>query len=233
MLRKLSHLVLVGLLALAFFGTAHAGLRAKAKVPHRYSPGALDQSPALATDPLSGATWSAWAYRTGGEYAIALSISDADGFWSEPTFIGLDDRLDQMDAALLADASGNLYLAYAVRETGTVHMSAFHAGSDDWFEPQQVTQVGERASSPTLSVIGDRLVLAYLSGRNQVRVLDWALLPPLKFDPNGVQEGPDGFPLPTKHYESPGDDEADLPAEEEPSPGGFGKKGPSTGQGGG
>ena len=222
MLRKQSPWILAGLLALVgTLGVSQAG-HSKG-LPHRFSPGALDKSPVRATDPLSGTTWSAWAYRSGGEYSIALSARAAGGLWSEPVFIGLDDKLNQTDPAILVDGSGSFYLAYAVKETGAIHVSALYVGRSDWFDPQQVSRTEERASSPALSVVGNRLVLAYVGDRRQVGILDWALLPPRAFTPDGIQEGPDGFPLPSKSVPPV---EGDFPDEDKAPAGTFGKKGP-------
>ena len=77
-----------------------------ADLPRRHSAAAQDGQPVSATL-ASGVEWSAWAYRISGEYAIALSFREPGGSWSEPTFIGLDDRLDQIDPDTVADADGN------------------------------------------------------------------------------------------------------------------------------
>jgi len=191
-------------------GLAVAGERLAERDTPRRHVATYDGQPVTVTLD-TGTAWSAWAYRISGEYAIAVSHRDAGGFWSEPSFIGLDDRLDQIDPAIAADANGNLYLAFAVRETGTIQVTALRAGRQGWFEPQQVTLPSERAGEPTFRVVGDRLVMGYRVGR-EVRLVDWDLLPAATsggMSTEGIQDGPDGFPLAVL---TPGDDDQDDPA---------------------
>lgn len=188
---------LVAAVAVVTSGWAVAGERlADIDIPRRHSATAQDGPPVSVTL-ASGATWSAWAYRISGEYAIALSFREPSGPWGEPFYIGIDDRLDQIDPDIVGDADGNLYLAYAVRETGAIWVTALRAGRQSWFEPQQVTFAGERAEAPTLRVVGDSLVMGYRAGQ-EVRLLDWELLTtysPGGMTTQGIQDGPDGFPL--------------------------------------
>jgi hypothetical protein len=195
-------------------GWAAAGERL-AELPRRHSTAAQDGQP-VTISLGSGEALSAWAYRIGGEYAIALSFRDRDGLWSEPTLIGLDDGFDQIDPDIIADPEGNLYLAFAVRETGAIHVSAAVAGSERWFEPQQVTLPTERAGSPALRVVGDSLVMGYRAGR-EIRLLDWPLLSTYDWGgttAEGIQDGPDGFPLAVLHNGQDDDDEDDDDREE-------------------
>jgi hypothetical protein len=204
----ISSLAAVAILASSW---AMAGERL-ADRPRRHSTAARDGRPVTATL-ASGAAWSAWAYRISGEYAIALSFRGPNGSWSEPSYIGLDDRLDQIDPDIVGDADGNLYLAYAVRETGAIWVTALRAGRQSWFQPQQVTLATERAGAPTLRVVGDRLVMGYRGGR-EIRLLDWGLLATYSsggMTTEGIQDGPDGFPLAVMHN---GDDD-DPPTNEE------------------
>jgi hypothetical protein len=180
-------------------GWAAAGERL-AELPRRHSAAAQDGQPVMVTLE-SGAAWSAWAYRISGEFAIALSFRDPDGVWSEPSFIGLDDRLDQIAPAMTVDADENLYLAFAVRETGTISVSALRAGTQRWFEPQQVTPPSERAGAPMLRVVDDSLVMGYRAGLD-VRLVHWPLLSSYSsggMTTEGIQDGPDGFPVAVLH----------------------------------
>jgi hypothetical protein len=189
-----------------------------ADLPRRHSRAAQDGQPVTAALD-SGAAWSAWAYRISGEYAIALSLRDPSGAWSEPSFIGLDDGLDQIDPDIVGDSNGNLYLAYAVRETGTIWVTALRAGRLSWFQPQLVTPAGERAGGPTLRVVGDRLVMGYRAGRD-VRLLDWELLVTYSsggMTIEGIQDGPDGFPLAVVHQGNDDPDDEDEDREEDDS----------------
>ena len=204
---------LIAAVAILASSWALAGERL-ADLPRRHSTAAQDGQPVSATL-ASGAAWSAWAYRISGEYAIALSFREPGGSWSEPSFIGLDDRMDQIDPNIVADGDENLYLAYAVRETGAIWVTALRAGRQIWFEPQQVTLQGERAGAPTLRIVGDRLVMGYRAGR-EVRLVDWELLRTYSsggMTTEGIQDGPDGFPLAVLHNGDepneppPGDDD--------------------------
>ncbi|MDX1388623.1 MAG: hypothetical protein R3344_05510 [Acidobacteriota bacterium] len=208
---------------LAFTGVLAQDTR---DLPHRYSPRLLDGTPVVVTDELTGTAWSAWTYRLRGESDIALSFRDANGTWSEPVFIGVGDRLDQVEPALALDARGNFYLVFAVGQTGSIHATALGTGRTDWFSPTRVTGPDELASSPSLRVVDDRLVMAYRVGR-EVRIVDWQLLG--AFNPNGTQEGPNGFPT-MEMTPQPEDDP--LPDEEDETrrSGGFrGNDTPSSG----
>jgi hypothetical protein len=215
-MRKRTLFSIAAVVVILACGWAAAGERL-ADLPRRHSAAAQDRQPVTATLD-SGAAWSAWAYRISGEYAIALSFRDPDGVWSEPSFIGLDDRLDQIAPTIAADAEGNLYLGYAVRETGEIFVSATRAGTQRWFEPQRVTNPDERAGSPTFRVVGDSLVMGYRAGR-EIRLLDWPLLttysPGGGMTTEGIQDGPDGFPLAVLHNGQDDDEDNDEGDREE------------------
>ncbi len=199
-MRKRMHLGRIGLLAagLLVAGSspcAAAGL----DLPRRHYVPRFDGAPVVAVDPASGSVWSAWTYRLGGESAVAVAVRRAGEPWAEPTFFGLDDGLSQAQPALLVDGDGIVYLAYAVRETGAIEMSAFYPGREAWFDPQTVSDPSERGSAPALKLVADRVVLAYrVAGAPGIQLRDWPKLPSPRMLPEGIQEGPDGFPLPVK-----------------------------------
>jgi hypothetical protein len=195
-------------------------------LPTSYSPRLLDSRPVVVTDDLTGTAWSAWTYRVRGESDIALSFRGSNGEWTEPVFIGAEDRRDQIQPALQRDDNGNVYLAYVVRQTGAIHTTALAVGREGFFAPTQVTGSGERASSPTLRVVGDRLVMAYRSGR-QVKMLDWAMLG--AYTPSGIQEGPEGFPSIAVKQDDPSHE---LPGEDTEEETSGGLQGNTTGSGG-
>jgi hypothetical protein len=160
------------------------------ETPCRFNPG-LDGAPVYATDSSSGATWAAWAYRWRGEFDIALSMRSPGGAWGDPTFIGRLDGLDQGSPALASDAAGNLYLAFAVRQTGRVYLSGLARGASVWSAPELVTIPGERGSAPALAVVADRLVLAYRTADGKVALR----VRPVIADgvqPYGIYDNPDG-----------------------------------------
>lgn len=175
----------------------------EAGVPHRYIAGALDDGLVRAEDPVHGTIWSAWAYRDGGEYSIALAVTGADGQWSEPVFIGRDDGLNQVQPSLVADPSGHLYVAWAVRESGAIYVAVRRAGQSVWSEPLRVNAPGGNGSAPTLRVIGDRLVIAYREGAGVA--LDELPLLGLPIGTLGIIDSPD----PVERGTDPGKDERD------------------------
>lgn len=203
-------------------GLAAAPLVLPDDVPHRYSMADRDGDPVYVTDPATGISWSAWAYRASGEFSIALAVRSPGERWSEPVFLGLDDGLDQIEPVLAVDGWGNFYLAYTQREEGAIRMSALPVGRDVWFEPRTVTARADFASSPAMLVVRDRLVLAYRAGL-EVKLLDWALLgPPGTYSAKGIQDGPDGFPLPMAETEDQ-DGREELPSMPPPRRDRFGR----------
>ncbi len=161
-------------------------------LPERYAPGRHDQEPVTIADPVHGVVWSAWAYRNGAEYDLALSALGANGRWTEPTLFGLDDGSDQVAPALAVDAAGNVYVAVEVRPAGRIELAVLPAGRSEWIGPLAISADGEIARDPALLVVGGRLVVAY-GTPNGVVLRDRALF--VVQDPTvrtwGIQEGPD------------------------------------------
>ena len=159
--------------------------------PHRYNPRSLDGALVSLTNLTDGRTWSAWAYRDGAEYDVAISSRDAGGYWSEPVFFGRNDNRNQVQPAMAVGASGNLYLAYTDRGTGAIMITALRTGSDTWLRPFAVTQDGERGQMPALRVVADRLIVAFQVGR-ALAIRDLPLFPQsTSVSGQGVQDGPD------------------------------------------
>ena len=181
----------VAVLAVAILcGPAFADPAGRA-MPERFAAGALDGAPVIVEDAFDGTVWSAWAYRDGAEYAIAVSLRGADGAWTEPVFLGRDDGLDQVDPSLAIDATGTAYLAFAVRETGEIQLSLLVGGTAKWSSPARVSADDEIASSPVVRIVADRIVLGYATDAG-TRLIDFALVPGTGFfRPHGIQEGPD------------------------------------------
>jgi len=161
-----------------------------ANLPSRFNP-RLDGGPVYAADSTTGAVWAAWAYRSRGEFDIAVSVRDAAGVWSEPAFIGRLDGLDQATPAMVADAAGNLYLAFAARQTMQIFLSVHRHGAAEWSAPLSVTPPGEHGFSPALAVVAGRLVIGCRTGDGKV---DLEVLP-LETDgfaAQGIYDNPDG-----------------------------------------
>lgn len=152
---------------------------------------AIDGAPVYLVLPADGRTVAAWAYRSAGEFDLAVSIRGVDGRWSEPAFFGQGDRLDQTEPALAVDATGHAYLAFATRPTGEVSLAILLAGSEGFTPAMPIVPAGSGAASPALRVVGDRLVVGWREGRT-VQLADLPLVGGGNRS-SGVQDGPDGF----------------------------------------
>ena len=158
--------------------------------PSRYAPGSLDQEPVLAVNPVDGSILAAWGYRDGGEYSIAIALKTGES-WSEPVFIGRDDRLDQVDPALAFDQYGVAYLAFSVPSLGQVLVTAIAGRPEAALTPQAVSHDGIHSGTPALLVIGVRQAVAFRTGAGVVIRNLPLFSPDESISTNGIQEGPD------------------------------------------
>jgi len=182
--------ILALLLALPAGGGAWAR---DAALPNRYSAAGLDGPLVQIRNPVDGRFWSFWAYRSGAEYDLAISLQREDGSWSEPSFLGEADSLSQVQPAAAVDDDGNVYLAFAVRESGQILMSTLRRGSESWSIPAPFIREPGRHSAPALQIVGRRLIVAYRWGS----AVGITVLPLFGADtPSGIQDGPDSLPLP-------------------------------------
>ena len=172
-MRKLV-VTLVTVLALFTSGTMLIAADSRG-LPFRYAPRSMDGEIRLLELPDSQSTVAVWAYRSGAQYDIAISTTDANGDWSDPVFIGRDDGRNQIDPVIAADASGNVYLAYTDVAEGSVKLSTRPAGRTDWTPPVGVTPQAAQADRAGVMVVGQRLVVAYNVGR-QIQMIDLPLL---------------------------------------------------------
>jgi hypothetical protein len=168
---------------------------AEVVVPDLYN-GQVDGTPVYAEEPTDGRIWSAWAYRSGAEFDLVVSVRDRRGRWSEAVFLGRDDGLNQVEPALVADRNGNLYLAWTEQPTGRVLASALRAGEVSWSEPIQLNETGVSGSAPALEIVRGRMAVAWRTELGtKIRVL------PLADDAlwqskSSIVDGPD--PISTK-----------------------------------
>jgi len=188
MRKPLALFVAVCCITVLVVAPALAAPRAK-NLPHRYIPHGMDGRLDWITSPADGTNWSTWSYRNGAEYDVAISFRGEYGFWSEPLLIGEDDGLDQGEPVLAADRQGTIYLAYAERSPDRIMITWLTAGSERWSTPQPLTAVGLRARTPALRVIGERLVVAFRSGRGLV-IVDFPIVGPT-IEPTIFNDGPD------------------------------------------
>jgi hypothetical protein len=112
-----------------------------------------------------GRTWAAWAYRASHESDIAISLQDGSTTaWSSPVFLGRGNGSDDVDPALAVDSRGAVYLAFVTANPPRVAVATLAIGSTTWSEPVVVSGA-EAAASPTLLIVGDRLIVAYRTAR--------------------------------------------------------------------
>jgi hypothetical protein len=141
---------------------ASAALAAgRADLPHRFLP-STDRGLIQATNPVDGSSWSIWSYRNGAEFDLAVSTLNDRGYWSEPTFIGSDDGLSQIQPAMVVTDQGVILVAYAEVETGRVMLTGLIDGS--WTTPRRMSTEGTRARGPAMLLVGDQLIIAYVEG---------------------------------------------------------------------
>lgn len=158
--------------------------------PHRFAPEVRDGGLVQIQNPIDGKTWAAWAYRNGAEFDLAVSWAGADGFWSEPVFVGVDDGADQIQPALAVDRLGTVYLAFVDRGSDTIVITALRTGTRTWSRPSALTEPSVHGRSPSLAVVGGRLVVAFRSG-DDVQITDLPLLAAPVATTNGINDGPD------------------------------------------
>ena len=170
--------------------------------PTRFLGNGVDHGLVTATHPLDGRLWSAWSYKSGSESDIAVSVRDFSGAWTEPVFLGPADGRSQLDPVLTFDAAGNLYLAHTVKETGQIFVSKLAVGATRMSAPVLVSLAGEKASSPSLMLADNYLMVGYRVGS---KVILRAVPLMASTQPFAIQDGPDGFP-PT-HNETEGEEE--------------------------
>jgi hypothetical protein len=156
--------------------------------PRRYVP-QFDGAIVQVRNDIDGRMWSAWAYRNGGNYDLALSVSVSPGIWSQPVLIGLDDGLDQGQPALTVDARGTLYLAY-VNGDGALVVRALRAHAIVWSYPIGLTDPRGELAFPSLKVVGDSLVLGFRLGEG-VELATLPLLPAPADSIQSIYDGPD------------------------------------------
>jgi hypothetical protein len=171
-------------------GTATAAPAAKSFNGSGHIP-QLDGPVTTLTAP-DGRTLAAWAYRASGEFDIAFTAREAgSGTWSAPVFFGRMSGADELDPSIAMDANGTVYVAFATSHPSRIELTVLPAGSNDWATPVVISGT-DAASSPTLLVVGQHLVLGYKTARG-VELVDL----PLGGDGNqinGVQDGPDVSP---------------------------------------
>jgi hypothetical protein len=158
----------------AVTGAAIAGIKGEIR-PHRYAPSSLDLEPVTAVNPMDGSVMAAWGYWESGEYSIAISIKTGEA-WSEPVFIGRNDRVNQVDPALAFDQNGTAYLAFSVPSRGQILITAITGDPEDALAPRTISQEGTNVGMPALQVVGDRLVAAFRTG-GTITMLNLPLYP--------------------------------------------------------
>jgi hypothetical protein len=161
-------LVILGVCVVSAALTVSAAGR---ELPDRFVPSSLDEGLVSLYEPVGARSWSAWAYRNGAEYDLAIAWTDEHGVWNEPWLVGVGDGIDQKQPAMATDAAGNLFVVW----TSAKRIQLMVVGSGmSWSAPRTISAAGELAHDPALRVVGDRLVVAYRSA-GRIRLLDFAL----------------------------------------------------------
>jgi hypothetical protein len=159
-------------------------------LPPRYAPNSLDGGLTIVENPVDGRAWAVWAYRAGAEYDLALSVTDSNGHWQLPTFIGQGDRRNQVQPSLVVDASGTMYLAFVDGPERRLLLTALRVDETEWSPARTLSDPGARTAKPILRVLGQRLVVAYTAS-GQVRLSDYAISGGGLVD--GTSDGSDPF----------------------------------------
>jgi hypothetical protein len=160
------------------------------ELPHRYQPASQDRQLVQVENPIDGRIWSAWSFRNGAEFDIALAVKDENGIWSEPMFLGRDDGLDQVDPAFVIHESGAVVVAFAETSTGRILISALALEGRSWSRPLPVVS-GDDLRSPSMVIVGSRLVLAFRSGERVEMTTIPLFSGPALSRPRGLNDGPD------------------------------------------
>ena len=146
--------------------------------------------PVATTLAPDGRLWAVWSYRFAGEFDVAIVSRDAaGGVWSQPSFFGRRDGVDQLEPSLAVDGSGSVYLAYSTGNPHAVAVTTLPAGSSVWTQPV-VLSSHPGVATPSIRLVRDRLVVAYRTSRG-VALTDLPALPPPAMLPRGIQDGPD------------------------------------------
>ena len=138
----------------------------------------------------TGRSVAAWAYRSAGEFDIAVVTREAGTTtWNAPVFFGHRNGIDEGDPVLAFDAQGTAYIAFSMSNPSRVAVSALAVGANTWSQPVIVSGA-DVASAPALMVVGDRLVVAYHTGR-RTNIVQLPTAGPGN-EIFGIQDGPDG-----------------------------------------
>lgn len=207
------HLPILMVLAVIFAVSATVAGPRQMERPLRF--GQLDTDLVSVDNPADGLRWAAWGYRNGAEFDVAIA-SSADGVWSEPTLIGLDDGIDQIAPSLAVAGDGAIHLVYHERTSSRIVHRRLDPVSGQWSTPEIVAS-RRGVASPEVQVFGDRVVVAYRVGR-RVELVDFSVATGIVFGTNGVQDGPDPFGN-KKDGPSPGEeDDENEPIEDDLDP---------------
>lgn len=190
-------LLVLTAIALVAAPAGFAGPPAHADGLQRFVIPSLDGTPVILENPADGRAYSAWTYRSGAEFDVAVSVRESSGSWNTPIFFGRFDGVDQRSPALAVDPSGHVYLAYVASDAGRVLLATLVAGTSSWSTPIAVTPDGIRAAAPVLMIVGDRLVVGFRAG-TRVGLVHRALVG-APAQPLGIQDGPDPMGDDSKH----------------------------------
>ena len=158
----------------------------------------------MAVDP-AGRMWAVWAYAQGGEFDVAVSVSDGR-VWTYPTLLGVANGRDDVDPRIAFLPNGSPVVVWWQTPNATagprVMQSAARAG-----EFSAPATVCENARQPAiLASSDDSLTLGLVDESGGVQTQQYPLSPIKvrerdKPEPDGGTNGPD--PMPTRIIKPP------------------------------
>ncbi len=164
----------------------------------------------MAVDP-AGRLWAAWSYAQGGEFDVAVSVSEGR-VWTFPTLLGVGNARNDVDPRIAFLADGRAVVAWWQEEAEGSPARVLHstgAAPGDFSEPTVLRSESSRPSIFATSETGFTLGSVLADG--SVAIDDVSVVPPSqsirrgreRASPQGGTNGPD--PMPTFVIRPPGE----------------------------
>jgi hypothetical protein len=190
-------------------GTALAGLPPVARpaglTPDYRAEG--DGPVTMAVDP-AGRMWAVWAYAQGGEFDVAVSVSDGR-VWTFPTLLGVANGRNDIDPRIAFLPNGVPVVVWWQEGDATAGPSVLQSvGNAQGFAPATTVRIGARQPQ-ILATSAGSVTLGLLSASGDVQTMQSPTTPIQvgpgwrdKPSPDGGTNGPD--PMPTLIIKPPG-----------------------------
>ncbi|MCU0231828.1 MAG: hypothetical protein MUC67_10695 [Acidobacteria bacterium] len=150
----------------------------------------------MAIDP-SGRMWAVWAYAQGGEFDVAVSVSDGR-VWTYPTLLGVANGRNDVDPRIAFLPNGAPVVVWWQEATATHRAQVLQSvARAETFAPPTVVREGARQPA-ILSATGGSLTLGLVDEEGMVQTMSsptsvdprWREKP----SPDGGTNGPDPMP---------------------------------------